>query len=379
MIKASQTKLMPIYQKLFNLILLSGSFPENWCQGLITPIFKCGDKNDPNNYRGICVSSCLGKLYCSILNQRLLNFVKSNQISHPSQIGFLPGHRTADHVLTLRTLIDKQVNHRKEPLYACFVDFKKAFDSIWHQELFYKLLSYGINGHFYNLTKDMYSKSKCSIKLGHHKTKYFEYSRGVRQGCILSPLLYLNELPSSLNNTESSDPHILPDGTKLNSLLYADDLIILSRSKHGLQNCLNTLQSFCYDWKLNINLKKTKTMIFRKKAKKSENKEFHLNGHFLESSQEYTFLGIKFTPSGNFSIAQEQLREKAMHAFHGIRKYVNINTFLPNLASKLFDTMISPILMYNSEVWGAFMKTGLRLFPSRKSSPSVLQSLPWRE
>ena len=93
-------------------------------------------------------------------------------------------------------------------------------------------------------------------------------------------------------------------------------------------------------------------MTFRKKAKKSENKEFHLNDHFLESTQEYTYLGIKFTPSGNYSIAQEQLREKAMHAFYGIRKYVNIKTFLQNRASKLFDTMISPILMYNIEVWG---------------------------
>lgn len=63
MIKASQNSLIPIYKKLFNLILISGIFPDNWCQGLITPIFKSGEKKDPNNYRGICVSSCLGKLF----------------------------------------------------------------------------------------------------------------------------------------------------------------------------------------------------------------------------------------------------------------------------------------------------------------------------
>ena len=196
-----------------------------------------------------------------------MSFVREKKLLHPSQIGFLPGHRTADHVFTLRTLIDKHVSHRKEPIYACFVDFKKAFDSIWHQGLLYKLLSSNINGNFYNLIKDLYSKSNCSIKLDQHKTKSFKYLRGVRQGCTLSPLLfnfYLNDLPFLLDNTSHSDPLVLPNGVKLNSLLYADDLILLSRSQQGLQNCLNKLQSFCDDWKMTVNLKKTKTMIFQK-------------------------------------------------------------------------------------------------------------------
>ena len=74
MIKASlqDTMHMPVYLNLLNSILISGKMPETWCRGLITPIYKSGDRSDPPNYRGICVSSCLGKLLCSILNQRLL-------------------------------------------------------------------------------------------------------------------------------------------------------------------------------------------------------------------------------------------------------------------------------------------------------------------
>ena len=97
MIKASLESLMPIYIKLFNLILQSGKMPDIWCQGLITPIYKSGDKSDPTNYRGICVSSCLGKLFCSILNQRLYLYFRENKILHNSQIGFVPENRTADH------------------------------------------------------------------------------------------------------------------------------------------------------------------------------------------------------------------------------------------------------------------------------------------
>ena len=69
MIKATIDTLMPVYYKLFNSILRLGTTPRTWCGGLITPIYKAGGRSDPANYRGICVSSCLGKLFCSILNQ----------------------------------------------------------------------------------------------------------------------------------------------------------------------------------------------------------------------------------------------------------------------------------------------------------------------
>ena len=124
---------------------------------------------------------------------------------------------------------------RKEKIYACFVDFKKAFDSVWHEGLQYKLLEIGIGSCFYKLIKSLYSTSSCAIKIGQTQTEPFRYSRGVRQGCVLSPLffnLYINDLPFVFENI-LSDPIVLPNGTKLNSLLYADDLIILSGSRIG--------------------------------------------------------------------------------------------------------------------------------------------------
>ena len=190
MIKSSLNELMPVYLKLFNTVLDLGTMPQMWCDGLITPIFKCGTKSDPSNYGGICISSCIRKLFCSILNQRLLKHVDLNNILHKSQIGFLANNRTADHVLTLRTLIDKYVYCHKEKIYACFVDFRKTFDSVWHDGLLFKLSKINVQGKFYSLIKSLYSKSTCSVRIGNNKTRSFQYARGVRRGCILSPLLF---------------------------------------------------------------------------------------------------------------------------------------------------------------------------------------------
>ena len=166
MIKASLPMLLLVYHKLFNTILSLGTVPNIWCNGIITPIFKSGARNDPSNYRGICVSSCPGKLFFSILNQRLLGHAVSLNVLHKSQIGFLPKNRTPHHVLTLRTLIDKYVHGHREKIYACFVDFKKAFDSVWHEGLLHKLLQIDVGGCFYKLIQNLNSNSSCTLRIG---------------------------------------------------------------------------------------------------------------------------------------------------------------------------------------------------------------------
>ncbi|CAB3997693.1 Hypothetical predicted protein [Paramuricea clavata] len=362
MIISSIETLSKCFMKVFNNVLTSGKFPESWTEGLITPIHKSGNSLDPNNYRGICVSSCLGKLFCSILNNRLMNFANEKKLIHRTQIGFMPGMRTADHILTLKSLHDKYIKQsNNEKIYACFVDFRKAFDSVWHQGLFYQLIKNNIGGHFYDLIQDLYSSTKCAIKLSENRTPFFPYKKGVRQGCTLSPLLfniYINDLPKLFEQAQS-DPFILPNGTAINSLLYADDLIILSRSKHGLQNCLNQLHEWCSKWLMEVNIKKTKVMIFQKHNSKLPNLHFHIGNKKIDIVKEYTYLGLKLVPNGKFKLAQQQLSEKALHALYKIRKNLDFHKLSPKTATKIFELIITPILLYNSEVWGAYEKNDL--------------------
>ena len=162
MLKSSIDSMCPAYVNFINLILQSGSFPSSWCEGSDTPIFKSGVHSDPNNYRGICVSSCLANCFCSILNQRLFCFIEGTNSLHNSQIGFMLNHRTSDHIFTLHRIIDKYVKLQWGKIYASFIDLKKAFDSIWHTGLLFKLLNNNVGGPLYELIKDMYSYLSAS-------------------------------------------------------------------------------------------------------------------------------------------------------------------------------------------------------------------------
>ena len=166
----------------------------------------------------------------------------------------------------------------------------------------------------------MYTNTRCAVKISDYRTPFFSYSKGVRQGCVLSPPLfnlYINELPLLFEKT-TSDPFILPNSTAINSLLYADDLVILSWSKYGLQNCLNVLHNWSEKWLLEVNLKKTKIMIMQKHKSKPKNIQFHIGKNPISITHEYIYLGLKLTQNTKFDIASQQLSEKAMHAMYKI-------------------------------------------------------------
>ena len=123
--------------KLVNLIMVTHSVPAEWRRGLISPIFKSDDKMNLDNYRGICVISCISKVFFLILNDRLNDFLKAHNIIDKSEIGFerIIGQLTT--FFTLKTLVNKHVHiTQKGKQFACFVDPYKAYDSVWNDGLF---------------------------------------------------------------------------------------------------------------------------------------------------------------------------------------------------------------------------------------------------
>ena len=175
-------------------------------------------------------------------------------------------------------------------------------------------------------------KEELSLRVISGPSQMFSFVwKRKRKGCptgyflILSPdpllfNLYINDLPFAFENT-LYDPFVLPNGAKLNSLLYADDLIILSRSKTGPQNCLDKLSSFCTSWIMKINPKINL-----------------VDSQIIDVEQEYTYLGTRMSSSGNFSVSREHLKEKPLHAFFSLRRHMNLSKLKAALACKISDT-----------------------------------------
>ena len=363
-LKGGQKLFCKSLHRLFNAVLSNGIYPNAWALGHITAIHKKGSTNDPNNYRGITISSAVGKLFNSILNNRLTHFLNDNQILCDEQIGFRKKCRTTDHLFILKSILDHH-KKKKKTLYICFVDFAKAFDRVWHDGLFYKMQHIGIPNRFYNIIKNMYSKIGLQVKINNQLTPLFRSMQGVRQGDNLSPTLFnivSNDIPRVLTDC---DP-VKYGKLKLHCLAYADDLVVLSQSTVGMQKALNSLSEYCKTWKFEINIQKTKIMYFNVSC---PNKQFMYNNDPIEYTNEYQYLGIKFSNTCNFKVAMDELYKKALKVYHTLMKSLNPYPSIKTCCH-LFDHLIQPIILYGCEIWGPVII---------KQSPLGLESNFWKK
>jgi len=185
MLKNAVPILIKPLQKLFNLIFKNGTFPKIWNESFLVLLHKKGDKFDPGNYRGISISSNLGKLFNKVIYKRLLTFMNNKNLISKNQIGFKEKSCTADHIFTLKTIID-QYKQKSKKVFTAFIDLKKAFDTIWRLALFYKLLKDNIPHRIFNIIHSMYTDTICRIKFSNGLSAPFSSERGVKQGDVLS-------------------------------------------------------------------------------------------------------------------------------------------------------------------------------------------------
>ena len=233
----------------------------------LKPIFKKESTKDPDNYRGLAIGSTFAKLFSFIMLKRLVEFIDIKKLISPQQIGFMKGKGTSDHIFLIQTIVEKVVNKNKKKLYAVFIDFKKAYDTVNRELLMKKLKNLGINGVFMRNIEAMYQNTEYCLKLKNGHTPAIKSNLGLKQGCPLSPMLfnlYIDDIKDIFD--DKCDP-ITVQNMKLNHFLYADDLVILSSSKTGLQTCLDKAAGFAKRKHLIINVKKSKTMVFNTAGK----------------------------------------------------------------------------------------------------------------
>ena len=304
-------------------------------------------------------------MFTSLISRRLIGYIENFELLGEEQAGFRKQHSTVDHLLVLYSLIELYVKDKKK-LYCSFIDYSKAFDTVPHVHLWTKLLATGINGKIFNVVKAMYESAKSYVRQGNCKGFSFNCEIGVRQGENLSPLLfalYLNDLESFLSkafNGLKRVDHMLQEFTqtddiivylRLFTILYADDTVILAESGTELQAALNGMHHYCQIWKLKINTSKTKVVVFGAKPDKIK-ETFKLGDMHLNVVSEYEYLGMSFKYNGNLAPGIVKIRDQASRAMYALIAKSRKLGLSIDVQLYLFDTLVIPVALYGSEVWG---------------------------
>ena len=355
MIKPMVDEYPKLFLVLFNKLLENPrNMSKDWLHSLVTAVHKKGPKEDPDNYRGISLMSCIGKLFLTIINNRLTEYCLHKGILTPSQLGFVQGNRTNDPHIILHNILQKYCHRANKRVYGCFVDFSKAFDTVPREILLEKLSKHGIDGSIFDIIQTIYLEDTVSIKIGNQHSSPFKTNKGVRQGCVLSPLLFnifLADLQCILDN--NGDNVKLSKTSTISCLLWADDILMLSESKAGLQAKLDALEKYCDTNKLSVNTKKTQCMIFNKTGRLLKHHIFTYKKTTLECVREYKYLGFVVTPSGEVRTGLEDLRVRALKVLAKMRKSLGM-LFRHNINNTihLYTYLVKPILTYCSDYWG---------------------------
>lgn len=327
----------------FNMCWKNKQIPKEWRQAKVISLFKKGDRGNPNNYRGISLLDTSYKIYAKIMNERL-KIIADHLISE-EQMGFRKGRSTTDAIFTLKRIIEERREFNCET-HLAFIDLLKAFDNVNRNLLWSILEKRGYPKHLVEAIKSLYEDTSIRLVVGNILTEDIPTNKGVRQGCSLSPTLFNIYMDDMFRTWKLNvDPGIYFKKTFLNSLLYADDKVIIQDSEDKMQMAVYKLHQIAADYGFKVSIEKTKTMAF--KGKYPVRTKIVIEGKILEQVKHFKYLGCYV------SYEKEIDLDEKLNRFRSICGTIHRN--LKNKTRKetrvkFFNTVAIPVLMYGNEI-----------------------------
>ena len=357
---------------LYNLIWETGNVPQDFKNAQIINLFKNkGSPSECGNYRGISLLSTGGKILARVMASRLLKHME--QVIPESQCGFRPNRGTNDLIFTLRQLQEK-VKEQQTQMYIAFVDLTKAFDSINREALWSVMERFGVPPKFLRVCESLHKNNFASVVYNAESTKPFQTRTGVRQGCVLAPILFntfvtaLSMIVDSKLQARGLELRYRFDGglfnlkrlraktrTKfLGDLQYADDCGLVSDTAENLQETLNTYAWAYRSLGLNINIAKTKIMTTPNIA---EQPVIHIANENLEYVENFNYLGSIVNTKANIDDEIKNRANSASAAFWKLRKRVFDNHDLSvKTKAAVYRAIVIPTLTYGCETWTPYRR-----------------------
>ena len=308
------------------------------------PIYKNKSAEEYSNYRPISLLPTLSKIMEKVMHKRLYNFLNTNNIFYSSQFGFRPKCSTT-HAIALLTAHILEALDNKQHTIGVFLDLSKAFDTINHKTLLYKLQHYGIRGLALEWFRSYLSDRKQFVHFNGIDSSIEDVTYGAPQGPVLF-IIYTNDLPNTMRSS--------------GCILFADDTTLYQSSKdinliiNNLSKELETLTHWFKANKLSLNINKTKYVIFTKTPNILITQNLKLGGEVIHRVDNIKFLGIHIDSNLNWSKHIQHCRNKMSSGLYALKSVKHILS-RKHLKS-LYYTLINPYISYGLLIWEATTK-----------------------
>jgi hypothetical protein len=357
MVKEGKDLLEGPLHRLFQRVWKEEKVPKDWESGIVIPLYKKGDQMNLDNYRGITLMDVIGKVFSGILRHRLEKCYMGKIVEE--QAGFRRGRGCVDQGYTLAQIILKRLEMQKVT-YLCFVDLKKAYDSVWREGLFKKLRQDGVPRKLVKLVRMWYSNVRALVRVNDVESGWFDTKVGVRQGDTLSPLLFNIFINGIVEKVREGGGGVRVGEMEVPILLFADDMVLMADGVEELERLVRKVKEYCESWHLEVNVGKTKVMVVSKDG--TEVAQVRYGQEELECVSKYPYLGTLFTADGRWEMEVERRRQAGRAALCSLNRQVVWNKSVSLEVKRcVFEAMVKSRLLYGGDIWWASKKDSGKL------------------
>ncbi|CAH8515410.1 unnamed protein product [Schistosoma haematobium] len=345
-LKADVETTARILHILFNKIWDEEQVPKDWKEGLLIKIPKKGGLINCDNYRGITLLSIPGKVFNRVLLNRMKDCVDAQL--RDQQAGFRKDRSCTDQIATLRIIVEQSIEWNSS-LYINFIDYEKAFDSVDTTTLWKLLRHYGVPQKIVNIIQNSYDGLHCKIVHGGQLTKSFKVKTGVRQGCLLSPFLFLLVIDWIMKTPTSEGKHEIQwtSRMQLDDLDFSDDLAFLSQTQQQMQEMTNSVAAASAPVGLNIHIGKSRILRYNTEC----TNPVTIDGEDVEDVKTFTYLGSIIDEQGGSDADVKARIGKARASYLQLKNIWNSKQLSTNTKVRIFNTNVKTVLLYGAETW----------------------------